>query len=80
MSNVQRFSCARLHQRVNNQRCNISQRENKGFGKQRKCFLFSVENAPTSDEARGESDSQYGKGLHRPTNWFVNRCIRRVNL
>ena len=29
----QRFSCARLHQLVNRQNCNISQRENKGFGK-----------------------------------------------
>lgn len=80
MPNVQRFSCARLHQLVNRQNCNISQRENKGFGKQRKCFLFAVRNAPTSDEAKSECDSQYGKGLHRLTNWFVNRCIRRVNL
>lgn len=52
----------------------------KGFGKQRKCFLFPVRNAPTSDEAKSESNSQYWKGLHRLTNWFVNRCIRRVNL
>lgn len=80
MPNVQRFSCARLHQLVNRQNCNISQRENKGFGKQRKSFYFSVKNAPTSDIARRESNSQYGKGLHRLTNWFVNRCIRRVNL
>lgn len=80
MPNVQRFSCARLHQLVNKQNCNISQRENKGFGKQRKSFYFSVKNAPTSDVARRESNSQYGKGLHRLTNWFVNRCIRRVNL
>lgn len=80
MPNVQRFSCARLHQLVNRQNCNISQRENKGFGKQRKSFYFSVKNAPTSDVARRESNSQYGKGLHRLTNWFVNRCIRRVNL
>lgn len=75
-----RFSFARLHQLVNNQRCNISQRENKGFGKQRKCFLFPVRNTPTSDVARRESDSQYGKGLHRLTNWFVNCCISRVSL
>lgn len=80
MPNVQRFSCARLHQLVNRQDCNISQRENKGFGKQRKCFLFPVRNAPTSDEAKSESNSLYGKGLHRPPNWFVNRCIRQVNL
>lgn len=80
MSNVQRFSCARLHQLVNGQNCNVSPRENKGFGKQRKSFPFPVKNAPASDVARRESDSQYGKGLHRPTNWFVNRCIRRVNL
>ena len=80
MSNVQRFSCARLHQPVNGQNRNISQRENKGFGKQRKCFPFPVNNAPTNDVARRESDSQYGKGLHRLTNWFVNCCIRRVNL
>ncbi len=80
MPTVQRFSCARLHQLVNRQNCNISQRENKGFGKQRKSFYFSVKNAPTSDVARRESNSQYGKGLHRLTNWFVNRCIRRVNL
>ena len=76
MPTVQRFSCARLHQLVNR----LSQRENKGFGKQRKCFLFPVRNAPTSDEAKSESNSQYGEGLHRLTNWFVNRCIRRVNL
>ncbi len=80
MPTVQRFSCARLHQFVNKQNRNISQKENKGFGKQRKCFLFPVRNAPTSDEAKSESNSQYGKGLHRLTNWFVNRCIRRVNL
>ena len=80
MPTVQRFSCARLHQLVNRQNCNISQRENKWFGKQRKSFYFSVKNAPTSDVARRESNSQYGKGLHRLTNWFVNRCIRRVNL
>ena len=80
MSNVQRFSCARLHQLVNRQRHSISRRENKGFGKQRKSFPFPVKNAPTSDEARSESDSQYGKGLHRLTNWFANCCIRRVNL
>lgn len=80
MPNVQRFSCARLHQLVNRQNCNISQRENKGFGKQRKSFYFSVKNAPTSDVARRESNSQYGKGLHRLTNWFVNRCIRPINL
>lgn len=80
MPTVQRFSCARLHQLVNRQNCNISQRGNKGFGKQRKCFLFPVRNAPTSDVARRESNSQYGKGLHRLTNWFVNRCIRPVNL
>ena len=49
-------------------------------GQQRKCFLFPVRNAPTSDEAKSECDSQYGKELHRLTNWFVNRCIRRVNL
>lgn len=76
MPTVQRFSCARLHQLVNR----LSQRENKGFGKQRKSFYFSVKNAPTSDVARRESNSQYGKGLHRLTNWFVDRCIRRVNL
>ena len=80
MSNVQRFSYARLHQLVNRKSRNISQRENKGFGQQRKCFLFPVRNTPTSDEAKNESNSQYGKGLHRLTNWFVNRCIRRVNL
>lgn len=80
MPTVQRFSCARLHQLVNRQNCNISQRENKGFGKQRKCFLFPVRNAPTSDEAKSECDSQYGKELHRLTNWFANRCVRRVNL
>ena len=80
MPKVQRFSCARLHQLVNRQSRNISQRENKEFVQQRKCFLFPVRNAPTSDEARRESDSQYGKGLHRLTNWFVNCCIRRVNL
>ena len=80
MPNVQRFSFARLHQLVNRHCRNISQRENKGFGKQRKCFLFPVRNAPTSDEAKSEPNSQYGKGLHRLTNWFVNRCIRRVNL
>lgn len=80
MPNVQRFSCARLHQLVNRKSRNISQRENKGLGKQRKSFCFSVKNAPTSDEAKSESNSQYGKGLHRLTNWFVNRCIRRVNL
>ena len=60
--------------------CYISQRENKGFGKQRKSFYFSVKNAPTGDEAKSESNLQYGKGLHRLTNWCVNRCIRRVNL
>ena len=80
MSNVQRFSCARLHQLVNRQNRNISPRENKGFGKQRKSFYFSVKNAPTSDEAKSESNPQYGKGPHRLTNWFVNCCIRRVNL
>lgn len=80
MPTVQRFSFARLHQLVNRHCRNISQRENKGFGKQRKCFLFPVRNAPTSDEAKSECDSQYGKGLHRLTNWFVNRCTRRVNL
>lgn len=80
MPTVQRFSCVRLHQPVNGQNRNISQRENKGFGQQRKCFLFPVRNAPTSDEAKSECDSQYGKELHRLTNWFVNRCIRRVNL
>ena len=80
MPNVQRFSYARLHQLVNRQNHNISQRENKGFGKQRKSFPYPVKNAPTSDEAMSESNSQYGKGLHRLTNWFVNRCIRRVNL
>ena len=80
MSNVQRFSFARLHQLVNKQNRNISQKENKGFGKQRKCFLFPVRNAPTGDEVKSESNSQYGKGLHRLTNWFANCCIRRVNL
>ncbi len=80
MPTVQRFSCVRLHQPVNGQNRHISQRENKGFGQQRKCFLFPVRNAPTSDEAKSECDSQYGKELHRLTNWFVNRCIRRVNL
>ena len=80
MPTAQRFSCARLHQPVNGQSRNISQRENKGFGKQRKSFPFPVKNVPTSDEARNESDSQYGKGLHRMTNWFANCCIRRVSL
>ena len=76
MPTVQRFSCARLHQLINR----LSQRENKGFGKQRKSFPFPTKNAPASDEAKNESNSQYGKGLHRLTNWFVDRCIRRVNL
>ena len=76
MPTVQRFSCARLHQLVNR----LSQRENKGSGKQRKSFPFPTKNAPASDEAKNESNSQYGKGLHRLTNWFVDRCIRRVNL
>lgn len=76
MPTVQRFSCARLHQLVNR----LSQRENKGFRKQRKSFPFPTKNAPASDEAKNESNSQYGKGLHRLTNWFVDRCIRRVNL
>lgn len=80
MPTVHRFSCVRLHQPVNGQNRNISQRENKGFGKQRKCFLLAVRNAPTSDGAKSECDSQYGKGLHRLTNWFVNHCTRRVNL
>lgn len=80
MPNVQRFSYARLHQLVNRQNRNISPRENKGFGKQRKSFYFSVKNAPTSDVAWRESNSQYEKGLHRLTNWFANCCICRVNL
>lgn len=80
MSTAQRFSCVRLHQSVNEQSRNTSRRENKWFGKQRKSFPFPVKNAPTNDEARSESDSQYGKGLHRLTNWFANCCIRRVTL
>ena len=80
MPTVQRFSFGPLTHHVNTHNFNFPQTENKGFGKQRKSFYFSVKNAPTSDVARRESNSQYGKGLHRLTNWFVNRCIRRVNL
>ena len=54
--------------------------ETMGSENSEKSFPFPVKNAPTSDVARRESNSQYGKGLHRLTNWFVNRCIRRVNL
>lgn len=40
MPNVQRFSCARLHQLVNRQNCNISQRETKGLENSENVFSF----------------------------------------
>ena len=63
MPTVQRFSCARLYQLVNNQRCNICQMESKGLGKQQNCFPCSVRNAPTSDEAKAESNPLTGQVL-----------------
>ena len=39
MSNVQRFSCARLHQPVNRQRHSISRRDTKGLENSEKVSL-----------------------------------------
>lgn len=63
LSAAQRFSFARLYQLVNNQRCNICQRESKGLGKHQNCFPRSVRNAPTSDEAKTGSNPLTGQVL-----------------
>lgn len=43
----------------------------RGFGKQQRCFPIPAENSLSGNAAKGESDSQYRKGLHRLRNRFA---------